>query len=120
MSKTKTTKAKKTKVAKPAAKAVAAAATAVEQNGVKRQAAGSIGDKLWALFDNMGADADHKTAKEKAVAKGFNATSASIAFCNWRRFNGYTTKAAKPKKAAPVAKKAAVVIKSKEVQQQSA
>lgn len=52
-------------------------------DGVKRRTAGSIGDKLWALFEKESRDLDDKTAKDKVVAKSFDATSASIALCDW-------------------------------------
>lgn len=65
-----------------------------EQNGVKRQSAGSVGDKLWTLFDTVGAALDIKGAKEMAEAANLSATSATIAFYNWKKFNGFT-KAAK-------------------------
>lgn len=64
-----------------------------EQNGIKRQSAGSVGDRLWALFDSIGKDCTLMQAKAMAEAYGLSTTSAAIALYRWRKFNGYTGKA---------------------------
>lgn len=63
-----------------------------EQNGVRRQSAGSVGDKLWAIYDAVGSDITLEQAKAAAVAAGLSATSAAIALYNWRKFNGIPAK----------------------------
>lgn len=64
-----------------------------EQNGIKRQSAGSVGDRLWSLFDSIGKDCTLMQAKAMAEAHGLSTTSAAIALYRWRKFNGYTGKA---------------------------
>lgn len=63
-----------------------------EQNGVRRQSAGSVGDKLWAIYDAAGPDITLEQAKAAAVAAGLSATSAAIALYNWRKYNGIPAK----------------------------
>lgn len=59
-----------------------------EQNGIRRQSAGSVGDKLWALYDKIGPTCTLEQAKQAAADAGLSTTSAAIALYNWRRFNG--------------------------------
>lgn len=63
-----------------------------ERNGVRRQSAGSIGAKLWELYDRSGPETTLKQAREMAAQAGLNPTSAAIALYNWRKFNGITGK----------------------------
>jgi hypothetical protein len=66
-----------------------------EQNGVRRQSAGSVGDKLWTLYDAAGKDVTLEQAKAMAMAAGLSPTSAAIALYNWRRFHGVQSRSAK-------------------------
>jgi hypothetical protein len=59
-----------------------------EQNGIRRQSAGSVGDKLWALYDKIGPTCTLEQAKQAATDAGLSTTSAAIALYNWRKFNG--------------------------------
>lgn len=59
------------------------------QNGVQRQSKGSVGDKLWALYDSIGPTCTLLQAKAMAEAHGLSTTSAAIALYRWRKFNGY-------------------------------
>jgi hypothetical protein len=62
-----------------------------EQNGMRRQSAGSVGDRLWALYDKAGPEVTLEQAKALAAGAGLSTTSAAIALYNWRRFNGIAT-----------------------------
>lgn len=66
-----------------------------EVNGVRRQSAGSVGDRLWAIYDAAGPDITLEQAKAAAVAAGLSATSAAIALYNWRKYNGIPAKVGK-------------------------
>lgn len=66
-----------------------------EQNGVRRQSSGSVGDRLWAIYDAAGADITLEQAKAAAIAAGLSPTSAAIALYNWRKFNGIAPKVGK-------------------------
>ena len=59
-----------------------------EQNGIRRQSAGSVGDKLWSLYDAIGHDCTLEQAKQAATDAGLSTTSAAIALYNWRKFHG--------------------------------
>lgn len=65
------------------------------QNGVRRQSAGSVGDKLWALFDAAGPAVTLEQAKALATEANLSPTSAAIALYNWRKFNGIPSRAGK-------------------------
>lgn len=65
------------------------------QNGMRRQSAGSVGDKLWALFDAAGPAVTLEQAKALATDAGLSPTSAAIALYNWRKFNGIASRAGK-------------------------
>lgn len=63
-----------------------------EQNGVRRQSAGSVGDKLWALYDAAGPAITLEQAKKLAQDAGLSTTSAAIALYNWRKFHGIASR----------------------------
>jgi len=63
-----------------------------EQNGVRRMSPGTVGDRLWALFDAVGESVTLKQAREMGEANGMSPTSAGLALYQWRRFNGYGKK----------------------------
>lgn len=63
-----------------------------EQNGIRRQSAGSVGDKLWALYDQAGPEVTLEQAKALAEAAGLSKTSAAIALYNWRKFHGIASR----------------------------
>lgn len=62
------------------------------QNGVSRQSAGSVGDKLWSLYDAAGPEVTLEQAKNLAVQAGLSPTSAAIALYNWRKFHGIASR----------------------------
>lgn len=62
------------------------------QNGIRRQSAGSVGDKLWSLYDAAGHAVTLEQAKALAVEAGLSATSAAIALYNWRKFHGIASR----------------------------
>lgn len=61
------------------------------QNGVTRMSTGTVGQKLFALFDQVGPECTLVQAKAVAVAAGLSATSAAIGLYQWRKFNGYAS-----------------------------
>lgn len=58
-------------------------------NGVQRQSKGSVGDRLWALYDSIGEGCTLLQAKAMAEAHGLSTTSAAIALYRWRKYNGF-------------------------------
>ena len=74
-----------------------------EQHGIKRRSAGTIGGRLWALFDDMltavdGAQ-DVLIADVKAHPRiqPFNANKVVIEFYQWRKFHGVRGRGKKQK-----------------------
>lgn len=61
-----------------------------ERNGVRRKSAGTVGDKLFALYDKAGHGVTLAQAKALAEEAGLSTTSAVIALYSWRKFNGIT------------------------------
>lgn len=59
------------------------------RNGVTRYSKGSVGAKLWDLFDTVGPTLTLPQARELAAKHGLNTTSAGIGLYSWRRFHGY-------------------------------
>lgn len=74
-----------------------------ERFGVKRRSAGTIGGRLWAMFDAMQTEfggahlVPVATVKERAAAGGFNANKTTIEFYLWRKFMGVRGRGAKQK-----------------------
>lgn len=62
------------------------------RNGVTRFSDGSVGARLWLLFDSVGKDCTVAQARAMAEVHGINSTSAQISLYRWRKFNGYTGK----------------------------
>jgi hypothetical protein len=59
----------------------------VEQNGVKRPAAGGICADVWGWLD-ANPEATVKALRETALAKRWNSNNATCEFYAWRKFNG--------------------------------
>lgn len=76
------------------------------KHGVTRYSKGTVGDKLFTAFDKTGKGKELTLADARAAAAKaeLNATSATIGFYQWRKFNGYGKA---PRKAVPKAKPAA-------------
>src|SRR5690606_36775400 len=74
-----------------------------EKHGVKRRSAGTIGGRLWAIFDTMAAKAGGAEKLEIAVVKesklvaDFNANKVVIEFYYWRRYHGVRGRGKKQK-----------------------
>ena len=66
---------------------------------MKRRSAGTIGGRLWALFDTLCAQAGAAEKLEIAVVKAnphaqlFNRNKVVIEFYQWRKFNGISGRA---------------------------
>lgn len=71
-----------------------------EQNGIRRPKAGTIGGRLWQLFDEASAVAGKpcaaKDIKAQADAEGIAALSQTAAYAHWRKFHGITGRIATP------------------------
>lgn len=78
--------AKKTAAAPAAKKTVAAKPAAPAKAGKPSPAARTltVTARLWAVFDALPADTTMAVARDAAVAKGLNRTSAGLAFYRWR------------------------------------
>lgn len=74
-----------------------------EKHGVSRRSAGTIGGRLWAIFDKLAAKAGKPKDLEIAVVKAsalvadFNANKVVIEFYYWRRYNGVRGRGRKQK-----------------------
>lgn len=74
-----------------------------EKHGVKRRSAGTIGGRLWAIFDKLSAKAGGPQKLEIGVVKeskdvaGFNANKVVIEFYYWRRYHGVRGRGKKQK-----------------------
>lgn len=74
-----------------------------EKHGVKRRSAGTIGGRLWAIFDAMSAKAGGPEKLEIAVVKeakavaDFNPNKVVIEFYYWRRYHGVRGRGRKQK-----------------------
>ena len=74
-----------------------------EKHGVKRRSAGTIGGRLWAIFDKLAAKAGGAEKLEIAVVKehkdvvDFNANKVVIEFYYWRRYHGVRGRGKKQK-----------------------
>jgi uncharacterized membrane protein YkoI len=74
-----------------------------EKHGVKRRSAGTIGGRLWAIFDKLAAKAGGPEKVEIAVVKesplvaDFNDNKIVIEFYYWRRYNGVRGRGRKQK-----------------------
>jgi hypothetical protein len=73
------------------------------KHGVKRRSSGTIGGRLWAIFDKMAAKAggaaklEIGVVKESPLVDGFNANKVLIEFYVWRKFNGVRGRGKKQK-----------------------
>lgn len=73
------------------------------KHGVKRRSSGTIGGRLWAIFDKMAAKAggaaklEIGVVKESAAVADFNANKVLIEFYVWRKFNGVRGRGKKQK-----------------------
>lgn len=74
-----------------------------EKHGVKRRSAGTIGGRLWAIFDKLAAKAGGAEKLEIAAVKehkdvaDFNANKVVIEFYYWRRYHGVRGRGKKQK-----------------------
>lgn len=74
-----------------------------EKHGVKRRSSGTIGGRLWAIFDKLAAKAGGAEKLEIAVVKehkdvaDFNANKVVIEFYYWRRYHGVRGRGKKQK-----------------------
>lgn len=74
-----------------------------EKHGVKRRSAGTIGGRLWAIFDKLAAKAggpekvEIALAKESPLVADFNGNKVVIEFYYWRRYNGVRGRGKKQK-----------------------
>lgn len=60
-----------------------------EQNGVKRPSEGTICAQIWAWCDEVHNAGDKVTAKElKGALPALDATTCTVQFYRWRKFNG--------------------------------
>lgn len=72
-------------------------------HGVARRSAGTIGGRLWAIFDKMAEKvesvAELKISEVKAskLVEGFNANKVAIEFYLWRKFQGVRGRGSKQK-----------------------
>lgn len=72
-------------------------------HGVVRRSAGTIGGRLWAIFDKMAEKvdsvADLKISEVKAAkdVEGFNMNKVAIEFYLWRKFQGVRGRGSKQK-----------------------
>lgn len=63
------------------------------RNGVQLKSEGSVGAKLFALYDAVGPDCTLAQARAVAEVHGLSPTSAAIGLYMWRKFHGYSGKA---------------------------
>lgn len=74
-----------------------------EKHGVKRRSSGTIGGRLWAIFDKLAAKAGGAEKLEIAAVKehkdvaDFNANKVVIEFYYWRRYHGVRGRGKKQK-----------------------
>lgn len=74
-----------------------------EKHGVKRRSAGTIGGRLWAIFDKLAAKAGSAkdlliaTVKESPLVADFNDNKVVIEFYYWRRYHGVRGRGRKQK-----------------------
>jgi hypothetical protein len=77
-----------------------------EKHGVKRRSAGTIGGRLWSIFDKLSAktgkaqDLDIATVKAHKDVGPFNPNKVVIEFYYWRRYHGVRGRGKKQKVAA--------------------
>ena len=76
----------------------AAKAARVVQNGQSKPGPGTIGDKLWSIFDAASTEFQRPTklseVMPKIEAEGIKASSAAAGYAQWRKFYGLTKAAA--------------------------